>query len=100
MSPFLSLSTQLIKLNYPGILSCQGSNLSPLFKIFKSQLELKKNKNNNKNHHDSQRLTKCDPTYDFRYNGDNTQTTHQHILQKAKFVLPTFTNSSKKCIDL
>ena len=52
--------------------------------VIESQLhvELKKD-NNNKNHQDSQRLTKCDPPYDFRDKGDNTHTTHQHILQNA-----------------
>ena len=88
-----TLSTQLIILNYPGILSHQGSTTVSLenypfylFIIIKSQLELKKNNNNNnnnKNHHDSQRLTKCDPPHDFRDKGDNTHTTHQHIVQNA-----------------
>ena len=88
---FIHLSTQLIILNYPGLLSHKGSTTVLLetyplysFIIITIQLELKKNNsNNNKNHHDSQRLTKCDSPYDFRDKGDNTHTTHQHIMQNA-----------------
>ena len=59
-------------------------NLPPLFIYnYHNSTGIKKNNNNKKNHHDLQRLTKCDPPYDFRNKGDNTHSTHQHIMQNA-----------------
>ena len=57
--------------------------LPPLF-IFNYQKSTKtKTTTTTKNHHDSERLTKRDPPYGFRDKGDNTHTTHQHIVQNA-----------------
>ena len=76
-------------------------NLPLLFTIIKSQLALKKTKTTTKTtmiHKGWPNVTLHN--YDFRDKGDTIHTTHQHILQNAQFFLPTFTNSSKKCIDL
>ena len=87
----LTATNQLIILNYPAILSHQGSTTVSLetyplysFIIIKSQLEFKTTCNNKKkNYHDSQRLTKRDPPSDFGDKGDNMHTTRQHIKQNA-----------------
>ena len=75
-------------------------NLPPLFTIIKSQLELKKTKTTTKTTMIHKGWPNVTLMISGTMHGDNTHTTHQQILQNAQFVLLTFTNNSKKCIDL